>query len=70
MNLSYSGDICVDIKFSFGQSVEERRNIRIGRIPIMLGSSRCHLHELKERELCKLKECPFDPKGYFIVRGT
>lgn len=36
----------------------------------MLGSSRCHLNGLPERELCKLKECPYDPKGYFIVGGT
>jgi DNA-directed RNA polymerase III subunit RPC2 len=49
MNLSYAGDICVDIKFSFGQTVEERRNIRIGRLPIMLGSSRCHLCGLSEK---------------------
>ena len=39
-------------------------------MPIMLGSSSCHLHNLREEELCKLKECPYDPKGYFIVNGS
>lgn len=36
----------VDIRFSFGEVVEERKNIKIGRIPIMVGSSRCHLNGL------------------------
>lgn len=36
----------------------------------MLGSQKCHLSGLNEEELCRLKECPFDPKGYFIVNGS
>ncbi len=31
---------------------------------------RCVLHGKDDAELAKLGECPLDPGGYFIVRGT
>jgi len=37
-------------------------------MPVMLGSSRCVLTE-KSHELPKLKECPYDCGGYFIING-
>lgn len=40
------------------------------RIPIMLGSSNCHLTGKTHKELAVMQECPYDPKGYFIVKGT
>lgn len=36
----------------------------------MLRSSNCVLYKKSEYELSKLNECPHDPGGYFIVRGT
>ena len=39
-------------------------------MPIMVGSSRCHLRAKDENELAKLQECPYDPRGYFIINGT
>lgn len=36
----------------------------------MIGSSRCHLKGKSDLELAKLQECPYDPKGYFIINGT
>lgn len=36
----------------------------------MLRSSNCVLNGKTEAELAKLKECPHDPGGYFIIRGT
>ncbi len=36
----------------------------------MLGCSKCHLVGQSEKELAYLKECPYDPRGYFIVNGT
>ncbi len=40
-------------------------------MPVMLGSSICHLSKVKtEFEYAQLKECPYDPKGYFIIKGT
>ena len=39
-------------------------------MPIMLRSSKCLLRNKSERELAKMKECPYDPGGYFIVKGV
>jgi DNA-directed RNA polymerase III subunit RPC2 len=36
----------------------------------MLRSSNCVLANKTPAELAKLNECPIDPGGYFIVRGT
>lgn len=36
----------------------------------MLQSSKCVLHGKTPAELAKLNECPLDPGGYFVVRGT
>jgi len=36
----------------------------------MLRSSKCVLHDKTHAEMAKLNECPLDPGGYFIVRGT
>lgn len=42
----------------------------IGKIPIMLKSRACLLHNLKEDELTEYVECPLDPGGYFILKGS
>lgn len=39
-------------------------------MPIMLRSSNCSLCGKSDAELAQLKECPYDPGGYFIIRGT
>lgn len=36
----------------------------------MLKSCKCNLYEKNEAEFAKLNECPLDPGGYFITRGT
>ena len=36
----------------------------------MLRSSNCVLAGKSEAELASLNECPHDPGGYFVVRGT
>jgi len=36
----------------------------------MLGSSNCYLTGKSEKELADMQECPFDPKGYFVVKGV
>lgn len=40
------------------------------RMPIMLRSSKCVLYNKSPAQLASLNECPLDPGGYFIVRGT
>ena len=39
-------------------------------MPIMLRSSNCVLAGKSHAELARLDECPHDPGGYFVVRGT
>jgi DNA-directed RNA polymerase III subunit RPC2 len=39
-------------------------------MPIMLRSQKCILYGKSEQELSKMKECPYDPGGYFIVKGV
>ena len=36
----------------------------------MLGCSRCHLYGQDDKQLAAFKECPNDPKGYFIIIGV
>jgi DNA-directed RNA polymerase III subunit RPC2 len=67
---TYSGNIFVTIRYHMNGVTERRTNVKIGRMPIMLGSSCCHLENKSEEELAMLKECPIDPKGYFIIKGT
>jgi DNA-directed RNA polymerase III subunit RPC2 len=44
--------------------------VPIGRIPIMLRSDKCILNGKTESELAQLKECAYDPGGYFIIKGV
>eukprot|EP00794_Sanderia_malayensis_P007070 gene7070-7865_t len=69
-DLSYSAPITVDIEYTRGNQRVVRNNLPIGRMPIMLRSSNCVLAGKPESDLAKLNECPMDPGGYFIVRGT
>ncbi|CAM0911137.1 unnamed protein product [Alopecurus aequalis] len=42
----------------------ETKWVTIGRLPVMVKSKLCWLHELKETE------CEFDSGGYFLIKGT
>lgn len=69
-DMTYAAPILVDIKYTKAKTVYRRRGLCIGRLPIMLRSSRCVLAERSETEMCAMDECPLDPGGYFIVNGT
>ena len=47
-----------------------KRKVPVGRIPLMLGSSKCFLAGKTERQLATMGECPYDPGGYFIIKGV
>jgi DNA-directed RNA polymerase III subunit RPC2 len=68
-DMTYAAPIVVDIKYRRGDKLVKRKDIRIGRMPIMLRSANCVLTGKSERELACLNECSVDPGGYFIVRG-
>ena len=69
-DMNYSAPITVDIEYTRGNQRVIRKGLPIGRMPIMLRSSNCILTGKSPKELAKLNECPIDPGGYFIVRGT
>jgi len=47
-----------------------KNGVQIGRIPIMLRSSKCILTGKTDEQQTELKECMYDPGGYFIVKGV
>ncbi len=50
----------------------ECRSFKIGSLPIMVRSDLCHLKRngLSRRTMYEHNECPIDPGGYFVVKGT
>ena len=69
-DLTYAAPILVNIEYSRGKQIVRRRHVTIGRMPIMLRSSKCVLAGKTEGQMSTLSECPLDPGGYFIVNGT
>ncbi|KAG1669071.1 hypothetical protein FOA52_003989 [Chlamydomonas sp. UWO 241] len=75
-DITYAAPITVDIEYTRGKEivVKKGRNgqgaVCIGRMPLMLRSDRCALFNKSEPQLAKLGECPLDPGGYFVIRGT
>jgi DNA-directed RNA polymerase III subunit RPC2 len=68
-DMTYAAPIVVDIMYRRGSQRIKRKDIRIGRMPIMLRSANCVLAGKTEREYATLNECSIDPGGYFVVRG-
>lgn len=68
-DMTYAAPITVDIEYTRGQQRVIRNGLPIGRMPIMLRSSKCVLYNKNHDELAKVNECAYDPGGYFITRG-
>lgn len=82
-NLTYSSPLYCDVSTisiaisenSRGEKKEtflkdEHQKILLGRIPIMVKSRFCVLDKLLPLDLVKIRECPLDPGGYFIINGS
>eukprot|EP00796_Vickermania_ingenoplastis_P012996 gene12996-8842_t len=73
-DMTYRGDMIVDVEYTNrdkkAKNVCSEHNIKIGTIPIMLKSKCCNLYEKSREELVKMRECPLDPGGYFIIKGV
>jgi len=67
---TYMGPILVDIEYTHEDKIKKARGLKIGSMPIMLRSDLCHLKGKNEMELARMGECPLDPGGYFVVKGT
>jgi DNA-directed RNA polymerase beta subunit len=68
--LSYSADIYVDVSVHIDGVQREAFSTKIGKLPIMLKSKSCHLHNLSREDLIKHGEDPDDEGGYFILNGN
>ena len=55
-DLTYAATICVDVTYKRGVDLVEKKGVQIGRLPIMLHSERCLLHNKSDAELAELRE--------------
>uniref|UniRef100_A0A914HEK2 DNA-directed RNA polymerase subunit beta n=1 Tax=Globodera rostochiensis TaxID=31243 RepID=A0A914HEK2_GLORO len=70
-DMTYAAPVYVNVEYTRGNQKVVGKNIVIGKMPIMLRSSRCVLSRLTtEEEMAHANECPYDPGGYFVVRGS
>ena len=53
-----------------GDGDVERLQVRLGAVPVMVGSKRCHLRELSAASLVRRHEEATECGGYFIVNGN
>ncbi|ORX87985.1 beta and beta-prime subunits of DNA dependent RNA-polymerase [Anaeromyces robustus] len=69
-DITYSGNIYIDIEYIKSRKIATAGKVCIGRLPMMLRSDRCRLSKKTPKEIVEMGECPLDPGGYFIIRGT
>jgi len=68
-DITYSAPITVTVQYTRGKNLVRKKAV-IGRLPIMLRSKRCVLTGKTDTQLARMTECPLDPGGYFVVKGT
>ncbi|CAG9938938.1 unnamed protein product [Clonostachys rosea f. rosea IK726] len=69
-DMTYAAPIEVDIVYIRDKQKISRKNVPLGRMPVMLKSSRCWLSGATNAQMESMNECPLDPGGYFIINGT
>jgi len=74
-NITYSAPVFMEMDIVRGgeeepEQVVDTAETKIGRMPIMVGSSKCNIHDFSDEELIEIGEDPADPGGYFIVNGS
>jgi len=68
--ITYSAPIYLEVSVYIDGIQRENFVANIGKLPIMVKSKYCHLHNLKRADLIKYGEDPGDPGGYFILNGN
>jgi DNA-directed RNA polymerase II subunit RPB2 len=79
-NLTYASPLFVDVRVRTTfidntkggeRQVRERLfpNVHLGKVPVMVGSKYCLLHDQKDLPPLSLGECAEDFGGYFIISG-
>lgn len=67
---TYSAPLYVNVRYTRQRQIVTKNGVQIGRIPIMLRSSKCSLHGKTDDEITAMKECIYDPGGYFVIKGV
>lgn len=70
----YEGQVSVDITeetYEDGKKVGSNSHSRvaIAKVPVMIGSCICNIHDSTTKEWIRAGECEKDPGGYFIIKG-
>ena len=69
--MTYSAPIHVDLEYTRDNHIVVKKDHLLGHMPMMLGASNCWLAGMDHDQLARVaKECPYDPRGYFIVKGV
>jgi DNA-directed RNA polymerase beta subunit len=53
----------------YPDEIEKHLRVVIGRVPIMLRTSKCYLTKMSKQERIEAGECEYDEGGYFIIKG-
>ncbi|PFH56517.1 hypothetical protein XA68_16397 [Ophiocordyceps unilateralis] len=69
-DMTYAAPILVDIAYIRDRQRIVRKGVPLGRMPVMLKSSKCRLSGANNSQMEAMNECPLDPGGYFIINGT
>lgn len=70
-DITYAAPIFVDVEYLKGSTKRTtRKNVQIGRLPIMLRSNKCVLKGKTPEQYADMGECYLDIGGIFVVRGT
>ena len=69
-NLTYSAPVFVEMIPMINGIEQEKQEVKLGDIPVMLKSDICVLKGMTEDELIQTGEDPSEPGGYFIINGT
>ena len=68
-NLTYSSPLFLEMSIKQDGQIESSE-VEIGRIPVMVKSNVCNLHDADKAKLEETYMDPQDPGGYFIVNGN
>ncbi len=71
-NLNYSASIYATYTpmISGIEKIDEIRETLIGELPVMVKSNLCYTKNMTKEQLVAKYEDPYDPGGYFIIKGT
>ncbi len=67
---SYLGDLMCKIGLKVEDSTENIPLRRVGRLPVMVGSSKCNLNGMTPEQLIRQGEEEYEFGGYFVVNGA